>query len=146
MAATTHNINGTDYILEISEDNGASYDVVAHLTGTSVEATTETRETTTKDSGGWSEKRGALRSWSLSADGLIQFNAENDKAKWQDLYDLMKDREIIDIRLTNSNSGDYQLSGKAIITSLNFDAPMEDNITFSVSMEGTGPLAVTSIS
>lgn len=146
MPATTHNINGTDYILEISEDNGVSYDVIAHLQGSSIETTFETRDTTTKDSGGWSEKREALRSWSLSSEGLVQFNAENDKAKYNTLFALGTSREKIKIRLTNANAGDYQFIGDAFITSLNFDAPMEDNISFSLTMEGTGPLVLSIIS
>ena len=145
MAATTNVINGTSYILEITEDGGTTYELVAHLTGTSFSQSMDVRETTTKGSAGWRELREGLRSWSASAEGFIRNDAEASKAKFQDLYALYSGRTQFGVRFTNANTGDYELTGDVYITSLEETAEMEDNLSFSVSFEGTGVLTYTAI-
>jgi len=141
MAATTHVINGTDYILEVTDDDGSSYQLVGHLTTASIEATMETRDVTTKSSAGWRELREGLRSWNGSADGYIRNDAEASVLKYQDLYGFFNTRTKFGIRLTNANTGDYEFVGDVYITSLSAEAPMEDNFSYSMSFEGSGPLS-----
>ena len=145
MAATTNVINGTDFILETTTDGGTTYELVAHLTGTAFSQSMDVRETTTKGSAGWRELREGLRSWSASAEGFIRNDAEASKDKFNDLFALYSARTQFGVKLTNANAGDFELIGDVYITSLEETAEMEDNFSFSISFEGTGPLTYTVI-
>ncbi len=45
-------MNSTDVVIQISEDDGSSYDIIGRATSASLSVSMETRDTTTKDSRG----------------------------------------------------------------------------------------------
>ena len=102
----------------------------------SINRETETSDTTTKDSGVWSEAEAIGLSWSVDLDGLVVVGDEGLKAletAWENL-------QQVDVKYGTSTN--YK-SGKAIITSLSSNSANKEKTTYSVSLQGVGALRKT---
>lgn len=102
----------------------------------SINRETETSDTTTKDSGVWSEAEAIGLSWSVDLDGLVVVGDEGLKAletAWENL-------QQVDVKYGTSTN--YK-SGKAIITSLSSNSANKEKTTYSVSLQGVGALGKT---
>ena len=101
--------------------------------GCSINMETETSDTTTKDSGVWSEVEAIGLSWSVDCDGLVVVGDEGLEAletAWENL-------QQVDVKY---GTAEKYKSGKAIITSLSSNSPSKDKTTYSVSLQGVGAL------
>lgn len=151
--------NGSDLMLFL---NGKS---IAFATNHTLGISVETVETSSKDNGGgkWTSKAARKISWTVSSENLYCLKNEgptqNQGNTYDDLFDLLVARNPIDIVFsveaqyqskpdevpeggwTPITKGQYK--GKAIITSLDVNAPNGDNATLSVSLEGVGALTRT---
>lgn len=96
-----------------------------------------TRETTNKDTSGYKTVLGGLMSWDGSGDFLF---AEDSAYGYRDLKTALEARAAVTVMWSSGVAGNYKHSGSAFITALDMDMPMEDNVTFSVSFEGSGAL------
>lgn len=99
----------------------------------SINMDSETGDTTTKDSGMWSEEEVVGLSWSVDCDGLIAVSDEGVEA----LFTAWKTGAQVDVKY--GKAGNY-LKGKAIIESLSEEAPSKEKCTYSVSFKGVGAL------
>ena len=102
----------------------------------SINRETETSDTTTKDSGAWSEAEAIGLSWSVDLDGLVVVGDQGLKAletAWESL-------QQVDVKYGTSSN--YK-SGKAIITSLSSNSANKEKTTYSVSLQGVGALEKT---
>ena len=102
--------------------------------GCSLNMETETSETTTKDSGVWSESEAVGLSWSVDCDGLVVVDDEGLEAletAWENL-------QQVDVKY---GTAEKYKSGKAIITSLSSNSPSKEKTTYSVSLQGVGALS-----
>lgn len=139
MPASTNVMNGTDVILAISTDAGTTYTTVGKATSASLQMNMEVRDVTTKDSAGWRELLGGLKSWSLSGEGMVTYNLTS-KAGFADLFGHMNSRTRLYFRFGSTTSGEKQYKGHGFLTSLSQDGGVEDNNSFSFSIEGDGAL------
>jgi len=130
MASTGYQ-NGTDIGLFIDGT------LVSYGTSHDFEITMETREASNKDSQGWAEKREGQKSWTASGEFIF---AEDATMSFSDLFALVTARTKVVAKIATTTTGDKIYSGDAYITSLSKSAPNEDTVTFSVSLDGTGPL------
>jgi len=113
-----------------------AYEPIAYSTSASATFSLDLRDTTTKDSAGWSESEKGLKSFEISTDALWNLNADVDL---QELFNDYKDRTEITLRFKQRTSGgsDKYYEGNAYVSSLSVDAGVEDNVTYSVSFTGT---------
>lgn len=139
MAASTAIMNSTNVVIGISTDAGVTYSSIARATSASLSVSMDVRETTNKDSAGWRELLEGLKSWSLSADGLVCFNVTGKKTI-SDLYGHLNTRTAITVKFGSAGSGEKVYSGLAYVTAVSQDSGFEDNVTYSVSFEGAGAL------
>ena len=101
--------------------------------GCSINRETETSDTTTKDSGIWSEAEAIGLSWSVDCDGLVVVGDEGLEAletAWENL-------QQVDVKY---GSAERYKTGKAIITSLSSNSASKEKTTYSVSFQGVGVL------
>lgn len=124
-------LNGTDLLIYVSTTP------IAGSTNNSLSINGEVIDVTTKDSAGWRELLGGLRSWSMAGEGKF-----DDAAAYgfEDLFALIDARTPVTVRFTKDEAGETYYEGDAYVTKLEKAAPMEDAVTFSFSLEGTGPL------
>jgi len=111
----------------------AGVEPIAHSTSASVSFNMDLRDTTTKDSGGYQNNLGGLKSFELSTDALFDLTADLD---FQEFFNDLKDRTLVTVRFAERTSGRYY-QGSAFVTSLSMDAGVEENVTYSVTFTGT---------
>lgn len=132
---------------------------IAFATSHTLELSLDSREISTKDSGGkWSEAEAGKISWSMQTENLVGNPGEGKG--YDDLLDLMIAREPIDVVFalegdsTNYDAGKLDAvptggwsakatngrKGKAIITSLSLNAPNGEYATMSATFQGVGAL------
>ena len=99
----------------------------------------ETRDTSNKDSAGFRELLGGQRSWSLAGDGLVVYSLASADG-YSDLFGYWNNRTNLYVKFGSVTASEKSYSGRGFITSLDQEAGVEDNATFSFSFEGTGAL------
>lgn len=139
MAVSTAIMNATDVLIQFSTD-GTTFDEVGRMTNASLSVSMETRDTSTKDSAGWRELLEGQKSWSLSGDGLVVYSLTGADG-FADLFGYLNGRTNLYVKFGSTSAGEKFYSGRGFITSLDQEAGVEDNVTFSFSFEGTGALA-----
>jgi len=106
---------------------------VAQLTSYTITETADTAECTHFDTAGFREYKTTFRSWEASADMV-----------WdrQDGTLTVGSTVTIDVYPEGDDTAtDWKISGAtAIITSMDISAATEDNVTASVSLQGSGAL------
>lgn len=120
-------------LLAVAGQQGLSYNMSAE--------TTEASATKDEEGGGWTLAFHGGKSWDASIDGLYSPDDEATqlvaKALMDDEYVCLKVCE----RIKNANgSTTYKplRMGLAIVTSDNFEAPSDDNATYSMEFKGSG--------
>jgi TP901-1 family phage major tail protein len=139
MAVSTAIMNATDVLIQFSTDN-VTFDEVGRMTNASLSISMETRDTSNKDSAGFRELLSGQRSWSLAGDGLVVYSLTNADG-FHDLFGYWNNRTNLYVKFGSVSGGEKNYSGRGFITSLDQEAGVEDNATFSFSFEGTGALA-----
>jgi len=113
-----------------------SYEPIAHSTSASISFNNDLRDVTTKDSAGFQENIGGLKSFELSSDALQDINADLD---FKEFYDDINERNEVIVRFAErATSGtDVKWEGSGYVSSLSMDAGVEENVTYSVTITGT---------
>ena len=140
--ATDNIINGTLAVIKTGADHSAAT-AVAFSTSASISLSMDTRDISNKGSAGWRELLEAQMSWSASLEGLYAINDASSSAvkNYDDLFDLLTGRAATFLELSTGVTGDFYYYGQVFLTSLEQSAPMEDNMTFSATFEGTSTLS-----
>ena len=138
-------MNSTDVVIQISEDDGTSYDIIGRATSASLSVSMETRDITTKDSAGWQENLEGLKNWSLSGDGLVTYSISGEYETPDELFTILSNRTAIDVKFGSMTTGEIDYSGKAYLVSYEQEAGVEENVTYSFSITGTGVLTQASV-
>ena len=141
-------LNGTVYVLKMGTD-GAEVQFADQTEG-SLSMTMETRDITTKNSSGFRELLGGVRSASLSFSGLV----DSTLTSTGDLAFLM-DQMVGHSTAANARTSTHVLfgfdaavtgdsdslfEGDAFITSIEVSAGTEDNVSVSATLEFTGAI------
>ena len=137
--ATTGVFNGTQLVVLVGTE------VIAHATSCSLSVSADLPDATTKQSGGWAEEIGGLRSWSITTDGLATVEPTGTSYVVGDIFSALNGRTSVTVKFTTANgntviAGDLVWSGSAFVESLDITADMESPVTYSASFTGTGVL------
>lgn len=142
MAMTTGIINGTDMILFVQNGGSAGtiadYTAIAHLQECSISPSKGTRDVTTKSSAGYSEFLPNTFSWTASGSCLYAMDATYG---YTVLHTKFKAGTKLIVMFGDPTDGANLVhKGDAYITSMPLTAPLEDNASFTVELQGTGEL------
>ena len=137
--------NGTDLILKVSPSSGGAEAKLMHSQNVSLSINTDTIDISTKDSAGFRDLLGGQKSFSLSADGLMDFEATAGDTDVAELFDQMMDRTAVDFTFALSTPAGYTLTGEGFVSSLEISSAVEDAPTYSISIEGTGTPVKTAV-
>ena len=148
-------INGSDFMMFIKV--GDTLKSIAFATSHKFSLSAETVETSSKDNGGkWTSKSVKKLSWTSSTENLYALAGAG--ITYDDLFTMMVNRDEIPVAFSLENGyadkkdevpaegwtpNRSQYAGKAVITSLELNAPNGDNATFTASFEGVGALTKT---
>lgn len=103
----------------------------------------ETIETTNKDSGGWAEFISGKKSVTVSVEGFVDPDAQQN---FDGLYTLFEQDASFTWKYTDEVVGNKRYEGSAIFTSLSRSGGTEEAETFSGEIQVTGqpsPVAIT---
>lgn len=132
---------------------------IAYATNHTLSISADTKETSTKDSGGlWQTSEVGMLSWSCSSENLVGDPMAG--IGYQELFDMMVNRKpVTGVFALEGNSTDYAegklgaaptagwtakagdgYTGQMLITSLEKNAPNNENVTMKVDFTGVGEL------
>jgi TP901-1 family phage major tail protein len=137
--------NGTDLVLTLSSTSGGSEFKTLHATSCSISMNVDTIDVSTKDSAGFRDLIGGQKSFSLSADGLMDFTSTGSTTDPDELFTQMMNRTAVTFTFALATPAGYKYTGSGFITSLEITGGVEDAPTYSVSIEGTDEITQTSI-
>ena len=126
--------NGTAYILAIGGTT------LPDQTEGSVSLSMETRDTSTKGSGGFRSIAEGMRSGSISVSGLVA----DDSDAVSTLMTSFSNRSVVAVVFgvdgTTTGEDDHNFSANGYVTSIEASASVEDNVTYSATIELTGTI------
>jgi predicted secreted protein len=140
MAASVEAINSTEWVIQVTEDSGTSYDTIAKCSSVEFSVNMDTREATTKDEGAWAKFLEGKKSWTASFENLVSFSTVSDYDKPNDIFTLAAARTEVGIRIGKLTTGDYVYTGDGYFNTFSISGGVEDNVTNSVGFQGTGAL------
>lgn len=147
--ATSNVINGTLAVLKTNTVSGGhgTATTIALSTSASLSLNMETRDISNKGSAGWRELLEAQKSWSVTCEGMYAMLDSSGAAikNYDDFFALLVARTPMYLELTTDVTGDDYYHGTVYITSLEQTAPLEDNMTYSMTFEGTGALTKATV-
>lgn len=132
--ATGQKIAGVDILVKV----GSPAVIVGGQSGASISRSMNVIETTDKTSNGWITKIGGMKEWSTE---LEAFMVVGD-AGFTALNTAFKNRTAVDVEVA---VGGITFKGKALISDFPIELPMDDAVTFSISLEGDGELTETPV-
>lgn len=136
--ATTGIFNGSQYTV-MFETDGTAPVVADHVTDLSVSVSTETRDTTTKNNGGYRALLPGLKSLTVNFTAYYAGDATNgyDELMTDFLAGAKQDVKVVsyDWDTSSETAGDKELIFEAYITSLELSAGTEDNASYTCTLE-----------
>ena len=138
-------LNGT----ELKIYSSGTTNLVAFAQNCTLTVNNTTREITNKESAGYKEVLESLRDWSIDVDGAYAWTDASGTALTDGVDDLIQtnilaNRLQFDVVFGDSAStSDISYAGKVYITSASMTGGTEDTATYSLTLEGTGPLTQT---
>ncbi|WP_035207726.1 phage major tail protein, TP901-1 family [Metabacillus indicus] len=114
--------------------DGVTGKVLAGQRNASLSRSAESMDATSKDSDGWKESIAGMKEYSIDADGAF---VESDEA-YKALETAFVNGENVDVYLEFPSGTKYE--GNCTITDFSLEAPYDDLVTYSISLQGNGAL------
>ena len=138
--ATNGVLNGTDFRIWVSGE------AIGYSTSCSLSMSAELRETIHKDNpgSGWRTFSMGQKSATITVDAFYNTDANS-------VYSARKDPDDVAALFINETpfqwqfraaSGDDMYSGSGYVTEMSIDSPVEDNATYSLTIEVNGAVAI----
>ena len=129
--ATTGIMNGTLLGVYVGST------LIAHATEGSISLSMDTRDATTKDSSATRDLLEATKSGTISVSALY---AEDATYGVDDLMTAWSARTTLTVKFSTEVTGDHYWEASAYVTSLEVNAGMEDNVSYSATFELSGAI------
>lgn len=118
--------------------------VISCQTNAELQMSTEMFETTCKDSGAWAQPRPGTKSWSMSGEANLAFDASYG---FSDLYALWYNQTLASFVIQTGTTGDKAYYGDGYISDLSLSSQGNDAaVTFSYTLTGAGALTQYTLS
>ena len=137
--ATTGVVNGTDLRIYVG---GLA---IGYATSCTMDLAAELIETIHKDNPGtgWGESTVGQKSGTVSFEGF--YNEDSSNQKPSNLFTFFDNETVLGCSFKTGTSGDTRYDFSALITSLSFTGPVEDNSTLSCTLTITGAPTKTTV-
>lgn len=135
--SATRAVAGKDMLLAIFNETGETLLAVAGQKGLTINRSADAIEVTSKDAkGGWKSKIAGMKEWSIDNDGLYVPSDDTHKQ----LAKAYEQGSYVCIKIVDGTAKKALFGGLAIVTDYSLEAPYDDAMTYSISLEGSGPL------
>ena len=130
-------VAGKDILLAIWSLDGTKLLAISGQQGLTINRSADSIEITSKDTqGGWKSKIAGMKEWSIDNDGLYVPGDESHTL----LSAAFENSEPICLKVINGKTKVGMFGGLAVITDYPLEAPYDDAMTYSLSLEGMGAL------
>ncbi len=113
---------------------------IADTRDISLTLTTADINVTTRDSGGWEEILGGVRSFAGKVTGVVDLATVSGKAKYADLVAYGIARSLVNLVFATNAVGDASYTGSALFTNVGLSAGHEGEVTWTADVKGSGAL------
>lgn len=135
--STTKAIAGKDIILAVFDATGANLLAISGQQGLTINRSADSIEVTSKDTtGGWKSKIAGMKEWSVDNDGYYVPSHASHKA----LGTAFQNSDPVCIKIVNGKTKTSMFGGLAYVSDYSLEAPYDDGMTYSISLEGNGAL------
>ena len=136
-STSTKALAGKDILLAVFDSTGVKLLAIAGQQGLTINRSKDSIEITSKDTkGGWKSKIGGMKEWSVENDGLYVASDESHK----ELGQYFEGDDPVCIKIVDTKNKRGMFGGLAIVTDYSLEAPYDDAMTYSISLEGMGAL------
>jgi TP901-1 family phage major tail protein len=117
-----------------------TWELVACATSGTFSGSMEVLDATTKDNDGQREILTGGLTWSMSVDGMIQYDLTSDVRSSIDLFDLWQNKTQVRIAWSTGVDDTTMYYGAAYVTTFEESAGLNEIASFSVTFEGDGSI------
>lgn len=130
-------IAGKDIIIAVWDATGENLLAVKGQQGLTINRSADSIEISSKDTeGGWKSKISGMKEWSIDTDGLYVTGDESHAI----LSKAFEDSNPVCVKVVNKKTKKGMFAGFACITDYPIEAPYDDAMTYSLTLEGQGKL------
>ena len=130
-------VAGKDILLAIYNADGSKLLAISGQQGLTINRSADSIEITSKDTaGGWKSKIAGMKEWSIDNDGLYVPGDESHDM----LSQAFENSDPVCLKIINGKTKKGMFGGLAVITDYPLEAPYDDAMTYSLSLEGMGAL------
>ncbi len=130
-------VAGKDILLAVYNSTGTSLLAISGQQGLTINRSADSIEITSKDTeGGWKSKIAGMKEWSIDNDGIYVPADESHDV----LSDAFENANPVCIKVINGKTKKGMFGGLAVITDYPLEAPYDDTVTYSLTLEGMGAL------
>lgn len=126
---------GKDILLAVFSADGAKLLAIAGQQGLTINRAADSIDVTSKDTD-WKSTIAGMKEWSVESDGLYVMD---DDAHAQ-LSAAFTDGDLVCVKLVNKKTSTSLFGGLAAVTDYTLEAPYDDALTYSLTLEGNGAL------
>lgn len=142
-SSTTKAVAGKDIILSVFDATGTDLLAISGQKGLTINRSADSIEVTSKDTqGGWKSKIAGMKEWSVDNDGFYIPSHASHKA----IGTAFQNSDPVCIKIVNGKTKKSMFGGLAYVTDYSLEAPFDDGMTYSMSLEGNGALVDFSLS
>lgn len=135
--ASAKAVAGKDIILAIFNADGSKLYAVSGQQGLTINRSADSIEVTSKDTvGGWKSKISGMKEWSIDNDGIYVMDSDSHKC----LSKAFGDGDPVCIKVVNGKTNKSMFGGLAYVTDYPIEAPYDDAMTYSLTLDGNGAL------
>lgn len=128
-------VAGKDVILAVFDTTGADLLAVGGQQALTINRSADSIEVTTKDST-WKSYISGMKEWGIDTDGVYSDGDAAHKA----LTAAFLNGDLVCIKVINRKTKKAMFGGLCAITDYPLEAPYDDALTFSLSLQGNGAL------
>ena len=142
-SSTAKAVAGKDIILAVFDATGTDLLAISGQKGLTINRSADSIEVTSKDTqGGWKSKIAGMKEWSVDNDGFYIPSHASHKA----IGTAFQNSDPVCIKIVNGKTKKSMFGGLAYVTDYSLEAPFDDGMTYSISLEGNGALVDFSLS
>ena len=128
---------GKDILLAVYNLDGSKLLAISGQQGLTINRSADSIEITSKDTeGGWKAKIAGMKEWSIDNDGLYVPGDESHSV----LTEAFENGDPVCIKVVNGKTKKGMFGGLAAVTDYPIEAPFDDAVTYSITLEGMGAL------
>lgn len=133
---------GKNILLAVWSADGVKLLAVGGQQGLTINRSADSIEVTSKDTeGGWKSKIAGMKEWSIDTDGIYVVDDDSHST----LTTAFESGDPVCIKVVNTKSKKGMFGGLAVVTDYSIEAPYDDSMTYSITLEGMSALADLSV-